>query len=447
MLTYSSKSSYHPDLQKLKSKLKQLEAARDSLAQRMKLQIAQVLDKFGDRFSSSRAYQKSEHIIKDSPTMTPCQLHHAVTAIVDGIKNLLVLGSTSLEDAVQKLVDENQGELLSGLIDLRTNVEKEKHPSQWDPKEAMARLSFLKDAYRSILSLDVFDENKALEIQNDLSKTKKELFNLTQRLLEELPSIARLHMCTIGSSHKLSTATSLSDSAPFNSDDEFDLDDGFRRMNLNGSNDSITVQRKKESIVIFDEAGCIPSYELLGLSRLGLDIKSLVLVGDKHQLSPYDSSQHGNSAGRNPVRKQQQSSLLDISILSQRGQKTNLTTQYHVPKDIASILNIHVDSGLYNTCPCAPVPCLNVVHVNARKDDGMTRKKYVNINEIICACEIIDGLRTDDSISNILIITPVSKSIHLLSLFYLSNFPVAQPTCVFLNASLDLLVQKSTARI
>mmetsp|Transcript_11356 Transcript_11356/g.21255 ORF Transcript_11356/g.21255 Transcript_11356/m.21255 type:complete len:163 (+) Transcript_11356:1239-1727(+) len=159
--------------------------------------------------------------------------------------------------------------------------------------------------------------------------------------MEEFPSTARLHMCTIGSSHKLPTASNISERTSHFSDDEFDIDDdydiddAFGRMNLNERKASITVHRKRESVVIFDEAGCIRSYELLGLSRLGLDIKSLLLVGDKHQLPPYDSSsQQGTSALNNSATKKKKSSLLDISVLSQSGHKTNLTTQYRVPKDI-----------------------------------------------------------------------------------------------------------------
>jgi hypothetical protein len=52
---------------------------------------------------------------------------------------------------------------------------------------------------------------------------------------------------------------------------------------------SVPVKRRIQTIVVFDEAGCIPSYELLGLSMLGHSISSLVCVGDK-KLPPYDRS-------------------------------------------------------------------------------------------------------------------------------------------------------------
>jgi len=371
----------------------------------MKNEIAKALEIFCERFHSHRAYLKIEGI--KGAHMSPCEIILEVTAVVDSIKNILVEAVTKVdEDTVQKVV-ENHAELLGGLIDLRTDVEIETWPSQqWDSREAMARLSALKEAYQNLLSLKSFDENKALEIQADLSKAKKELSDSEVRLSEELPSTARLHMCTIGSSHKLPTGRRISESSPDFSDDEFDTADKFG--NFHGK-DGIIVRRGKESIVIFDEAGCIPSYELLGLSRLGLDIKSLVLVGDKHQLPPYDSSQQASSSGTKYFRKKQ-SSLLDISLLSQSGHKTHLTTQYRVPKDIACILNTHVYSGLYNTCPRALVPCsgLNVIHV--KEDHSMSRKKYVNVNEIIRGCELIDELRQDDSIFNILIVTPVSTT-------------------------------------
>jgi len=67
--------------------------------------------------------------------------------------------------------------LLAGLIESRTDVEKDRWPSKWDAKEALARLSALNDAYTNILLLDIFDETKAFEIQANLTKAKKEHFD------------------------------------------------------------------------------------------------------------------------------------------------------------------------------------------------------------------------------------------------------------------------------
>jgi hypothetical protein len=60
----------------------------------------------------------------------------------------------------------------------------------------------------------------------------------------------------------------------------------------------------KKTVVIFDEAGCIPMYEFLGLSRLGRLIVCLVCVGDKNQLPPYHPGSSRNvfrrvAGGRN----------------------------------------------------------------------------------------------------------------------------------------------------
>lgn len=42
------------------------------------------------------------------------------------------------------------------------------------------------------------------------------------------------------------------------------------------------------TVVMFNESGCIPSCELLGLTRLDSIIDAIVVVGDKHQLPLHD---------------------------------------------------------------------------------------------------------------------------------------------------------------
>lgn len=86
---------------------------------------------------------------------------------------------------------------------------------------------------------------------------------------------ARVLMSTIGSFHKLKTVDEV---------DNGGLTDVFNRMSIDSSRTTI---EKKPTIVVFDEAGCIPCFELLGLTRLGRNIEALICVGDKHQLAPY----------------------------------------------------------------------------------------------------------------------------------------------------------------
>ena len=177
-----------------------------------------------------------------------------------------------------------------------------------------------------------------------------------------------------------------------------------------------------KTVVIFDEAGCIPSYELLGLSRLGRDIEALIVVGDKHQLPPYDPSQgrrqpnsfsnrYGN---RRPVTRESVTplqSILDVSALTIDSSKVMLTTQYRVPKDIADMLNTRIYKGTYNTCPSAKVPHRGLFVENVLEDPN-PRRKYVNLNEIEKGLEFIHQLSHDPEIRNILVITPVSSSTY-----------------------------------
>jgi len=137
-------------------------------------------------------------------------------------------------------------------------------------------------------------------------------------------------------------------------------------MTLNDTDEDCESDPPKETICIFDESGCIPAYELFGLTRLGRPIKALLLVGDKHQLPPYDPKQgrsfgRGNSfsnatANGQSKRDEKMQSLLDVSALTVDSGKIMLTMQYRVPRDIAEMLNIRVYRGNCKTCPNAGVP-------------------------------------------------------------------------------------------
>lgn len=164
------------------------------------------------------------------------------------------------------------------------------------------------------------------------------------------------------------------------------------------------------------EAGCIPSYELLGLTRLGRPIKAIILVGDKHQLPPYDPMQgrrfgRGNSFGANRSRRNDRAegmqSLLDSSVLTIDSGKVMLTTQYRVPQDIANMLNHRVYRGQYNTCPLAGVPTSGLRMVDVTYSES-PRKKYVNPNEVERGLRLLNQLSLEYDISSTLVITPVS---------------------------------------
>ena len=107
---------------------------------------------------------------------------------------------------------------------------------------------------------------------------------------------------------------------------------------------------------------------MLGLSRLGRPIIALILVGDKHQLPPYDPTQ-GRTFGRGnapsnvrSTKVERLKSLLDVSTLTIDSGKIMLTMQYRVPRDIAEMLNIRIYRGNYKTSPTARVPMSGMMH-------------------------------------------------------------------------------------
>jgi hypothetical protein len=190
-------------------------------------------------------------------------------------------------------------------------------------------------------------------------------------------SSPRVHLSTIGSSHKLPVTEEADD-------DEPRLTKSFAAIKL------CDRAKEKKTVVIFDEAGCIPMYEFLGLSRLGRLIECLVCVGDKNQLPPYDPGSSRtvvrHEAGRRrykakpTVPTETVKSLLDASQLTEAGGKIKLTTQYRVPRDIANLLDVRIYKGDYVTPLSCEVPIKGFHFLNVPVCRG--RQKYVNENEI-----------------------------------------------------------------
>jgi hypothetical protein len=409
-LTFFLPQSYHPDLVELKEKQELLQNVSCGLTVSIRDAIATEVENFGDLFHVHRAQNKARRIRDDKvDLMSPLVIIRYINDTIKDVTSILpeLKGDKVIEEDARRVVLDKDA-ILSGLFKIRTDPEIEENPRSWDRTSATKHLIDICKRLRNVLQLEICDEEKANDLYHQLDQTKENYRALYKRLEVELPKVARVHMSTIGSSHRLPVR------------DDSDFADKFGRMSVADFSDSDEEyeEDQKETIVIFDEAGCIPSYELLGLSRLGRDIQALILVGDKYQLPPYDASQ-GRLAkppqydNRRRFRRDAHvpkslKSLLDVSELSIEDSKVMLTTQYRVPKDIADILNTRIYKGTYNTCPSANVPNLglNVVDV---PEDLNPRKKYVNSNEVERGLELVDELSLDHRIRNILIITPVSK--------------------------------------
>ncbi len=372
-----------------------------SLAASMRDILGDEIEDFGDAYVVDRAEARCRAIKdrKNESLSTPHVIIRYVEEVVCTLKKTLPShGGKKLTEEQMERVVLDYSEILGGLFDIRTDPQKKQNPKLWNRRESTIRLNDICRRLERILHLDQFKEENALNLRRQLSQATENVKAAETRLKEELSNHARLHMSTIGSSHKLPIVK------------RPDITDMMGSMYLEDSDSE--EQTPKNTVVIFDEAGCIPSYELLGLSRLGRDIDALVLVGDKHQLPPYNPFQcpfqcndkKGRTAERN--RPKELKSLLDVSALTIDDSKVQLTVQYRVPKDIAEILNSRVYKGLYNTCPQANVP-LNGLHVVHVDEDPNPRKKYVNSNEVEKGLHLFDRFSLDHRIDDILIITPV----------------------------------------
>lgn len=388
----------------MKEKRGLLDQASASLSKALRDALGDAVLEFGHDFKEEYAADRSLSIRKDKEDLSsPLVIIGAVIAAIEDIDSAFKSRTEKYlsEENTEDIVFRNSA-LLGRLIHLRTPNEKaNKRSLPWDGKEATRRLEYIHKRFQAVLQLGMFDQDNARSLLNEIREVDAELRNTKARLEIDLPRLARLHISTIGSSHKLPGDRN---------NDDFNLTDGFGRLSVEDTDNG--ADPSKKTVVVFDESGCIPAYELLGLSRLGRDIHSLVLVGDKHQLPPYDpASTGGRRNARRPIRNvPQMRSLLDASTLTADTGKILLSTQYRVPKDIADMLNQRVYRGQYNTCPRANVPLsgLRMVNVPFAED---RRRKYVNPNEIQEGLVLLQKLRLDYDISNTLIITPVR--IHL----------------------------------
>jgi hypothetical protein len=235
-----------------------------------------------------------------------------------------------------------------------------------------------------------------------MEKAESDLKIMETRIEQELVQDARILLSTIGSSHRLPVASVEN----IDESDDVTLDPP-----------QASQVTRAPTIVVFDEAGCIPCHEFLGLSRLGREINALICVGDKNQLPPYNPIFKSPTCFKPPPCKRQRRqyappippsddqlpSLLDVS--GDSVSKIQLTAQYRVPQDIARILSVRVYNGCYNTAPScsAPLKGFHLVHVPIR---GPSTQKYVNHAEVQKCMELLDQVRRD-GVESCMLLTPV----------------------------------------
>jgi hypothetical protein len=267
-----------------------------------------------------------------------------------------------------------------------------------------------------ILNSKEFSISEAETMQASIRECQHNLKKNEERVHDTMISKARVLMSTIGSSHKLPVRVVEDDG----NDNESDLD-SIDVDSLTGQFDRVTLSEHK-MIVIFDEAGCIPSYELVGLSRVNGNIEALVAVGDKYQLPPYNPNQNHTGKKNGSYHRQRRQaaptkikSILDVSKLKiDGGTKKKLTIQYRVPRDIAAVLNDRIYKGDYTTPAVSNVPaegfCLLDVVQSERNE------KYVNKDEVQMCLQMVTQLLNEGN-GNIMLLTPVRENIMYMFVY------------------------------
>ena len=444
MFAMHDSESLHPDVIAAQNCLENLKKRMKHTNLKLRHAISKTIYDFGKQFKSEEsALTRGKKIEKGgSAFSTTIQTINYINQTADDIEELFKSFTFFItEYRVNDLV-RNRSELLGGLIHIRTEKEKENW-EKWKKHEALTHLKFLLKSFRTLLQEDLFSEESALQIHSDYKEAEEGKKKTETRVEEELRKHSRLKMSTIGSSHKMipTDAEQSNRIVTENLHDSRDITELLDNLSLN-SNEC----EEKSAVVIFDESGCIPEYELLGLGRIVKDISSIVLVGDIHQLPPYDPSdrkkdqqrlRHGRTSRIERSTSQKDNkikmkSLLHVSKLKEDNDtKIFLTKQYRVPKDIAEILNSRIYKGLYKTVDNMGIPHegLKIVHVPL---DRKPRRKYVNSFEVEKGLSLLrDAQRKCIREISALVITPVS--VHMIILLF-CIFSIQLP-CIFFKYS------------
>jgi hypothetical protein len=378
----------------------------------MRSSLADEVKGFGDKFDDDNAWSQHVHIQKN---LIACELTSPSNIIASTEKclaDLLALqGSGITETSVADTVSKNSTLLVNLFAVPRTEVDiirfgTSRDQPSWNKREVSMRVKNIVDRFKGKVRCELFEAEGCREVEMQWRQAQENRQKVETRVSDEMQAKARLKMSTIGSSHKL-FAISTKDQ---NNEDD-DLAEELDVLSLNEGDEE---DAKEGTIVIFDESGCIPSYELLGLSRLGCEIDAILVVGDKHQLPPFNPDNGGkprfDRSARGRQRQEPQSkklsSLLDVSAVT----VIKLTTQYRVPRDIADILNARIYNGNYRTPSDRGIPNrgLTFQHIPYSQDP---RRKYVNPNEVNQVLELLREKVAESRSGNVsvIVLTPVGR--------------------------------------
>jgi len=402
-MSYNSFNRQHPELVRLREKQRDFAMALDILAKKQRKLLSGTVLSFGDvyRNDNMNAERQAQDIDRNNSKALgrPMDVIACVKNAIRLMPQLLSITEEHFESVVLEL-----NPLIGHIFPTRTkNENKQAKPHSWNEfkggMEAKCKEILLR--FKIVLENSLFSVLDAEKLLMDWRESGLEFKRREALIRDALVNQATLRMSTIGSSHQLIMKNE--------KNDEPEPLDMFSALSLKED------PNDRETVVIFDEAGCIPAYELLGISRLTSQVKSLVLVGDVHQLPPYDPSS-GQSKTRGSKekgsswqhQKENVKSLLSVSKLTIDHAKIQLSIQYRVPRDIAQLLNARIYNGQYNTPVAANVPIqgFHFIHVPYMENK---KRKYVNDNEVENVIQLVNQSIKGRQ-ESIMILTPVSKN-------------------------------------
>ena len=406
-LLITSHSSYHPELVELRRILGEKTADQKKIARCMRDKIVETMLSLAGRFNEASIQRRVKLLSSGAEAgfTTRIEIINSILSCCEDANKLVRKGRQATQDDIKTVVVQHSS-ILGKLIPLDDKAKMVPFAKQ------IESISTIASTMKPLLKLPDFCRETAELAIKSIRDSEAALNQASGRISQSLQAKARVHMCTIGSSHKLPTRT----------DEDNESDDLVEQL------ERLSIDEQK-TIAIFDEAGCIPSYELVGLSRLGRCINGIVAVGDKHQLPPYDPGQSfgtkrkttNRMAGRYLRRgidsfelsSPKIKSILDASKCSvDEETKIKLTTQYRVPRDIAGVLNARIYKGDYRTPQECRVPDKGLVFIDVPKVSrglgGREDKRYVNHDEIDICLQLIRQIQREyDFSASIMFLTPV----------------------------------------
>jgi hypothetical protein len=210
--------------------------AKNSHAKQMRTSMADLILHLKTLPKGGETHNSSEEICKgEVPKFKhPLDVFTTVQSAHDDIGELLAHPQVKEED-VENLVVVHSS-TLSKVIPIR-----ERHLWDWE----WTRLC-LKDLYSGvtcILSEELFNEGIVPEMQTRECQAKETCRSTEERLRVQLPRIARLHMSTIGSSHKL----------PVAKDENVEFIDAMGGLKMDDDG-NVGHRDVPDTVVVFDES-------------------------------------------------------------------------------------------------------------------------------------------------------------------------------------------------